>query len=488
MKIYKDAKGNYWIDNQTVPAGAYRLYVEDANTKITITPYDSDYTDRLKSIYDVQVSSLQKEDGTLYSDYDEFYFAMSGLFKNVFDSSSTGELAFPMSLVDQGNRTGTNTVFGDTITGIRKPSLAFQFQYGISTDSFTSNVNNGGSIEVVESVPTVSTGGNAAGSASINSISNLRYIPGQESYCFFTASFTQGMANSYQRAGLFDDNDGFFIGYEGEVFSFTRRRAGINYTQAIDIEAFNKKVNNIILGYSFDSTKGNIYKISYGYLGFATISLEILLPNGRLIKMDSIPYPNTSIETHITQTFLPVRGEVANTGNTTDLILRSGSITAGIVDGSGEDVSGRVFTWATVTPKVITGNSTIVTFRNKPTFNGIVNKINARLLLVSGAVDANKIVRWRLYKNPVITNIGTATWTDVNTSNSTLEYSTDAVVNYASSPTLYLAWNSGKLADFFYDLINFVADLPPNGIASFAVLTEATTAEVDLSIRWRELF
>lgn len=489
MKIYRDTKGIYWIDDTTVPSGEYRLKVSGDKSKVTITPFDMDYMDRLPSYYDLVITNLVKEDDTNYSNFTEFYNELSGLFKKEFDGLSDSTASLSVNLKDDNQRTALNTVFGDSIIGTRVPAMSLQFQYGVDTNATNAVTNGTGSVSIVDAMLNISTGVGADGSAMIETLDTLRYIPGHETYCLFTATFTTGAVNSVQRAGLFDASNGFMVGYEDDEFCFTRLDDGVYYKSVIDLTEFNEKAQAFHPGYTFDPTKGNIYRITFGYLGFAPISLEVMLPNSSYLTMAKIEYPNSSNETHIKQTFLPLRGEVINSGNTTDMVLKAGSVSAGIVDGGGaSDVNGRSFSWANAATYTFSNNATIVSFRIKDTFNSIPNKVASKLLLVSGANASNKTLKWRILRNPTLTNPGTATWNDIDATNSVMEYSEDADVNIGVSSDLVLAWNTGTSADFFNDVSQYTIQMRPGEIASVVILSTATNAEADLSIRWRELF
>lgn len=432
--------------------------------------------------------NLTDSSGVLYSDKNEIIdFLKINLTPVINIQTSEGIIddnnPFPIHDIDENFRGSLNTLFGDKITGIRKTSIAAQFQYGVEDGTSDVELENGGTIVLENSLLKIRSGTNAAGRARIQSSETVRYVPGQELYCFFTVVFDTAENNSFQRVGLFDDDNGFFVGYEDTVFKFTRRRESVDYQQNINIDSFNLSNN-----YTFIPQRGNIYRISYGYLGFAPINLEVLKPNGKWLLLSKIEYPNSSTVTHTTQTFLPVRGEVVNTGNNTNLEIRSGSLAAGIVDGGGEDIAGRQFSWANPETITFSDSTTLVTFRNKTTFQGISNRVPARLLLISGANAANKTLKWRLLKNPTLEASPVPVWTDVNTNNSTLEYSTNAVANYSASTDLFLAWNTGVAADFFEFVEDLTLDLPPGGMASFVIYSKATNAEADLSIRWSELF
>jgi len=406
VKFYKS--GNVWLYNEgidssvdkTVPPGNYRRSAD--GTKISIRSKENNLS--LFSPKYIEVTEIQKSatPSDNYTDLVEFFTAtdpfFAGLSTSLIDENGNpinGANPLPSYDIDKAQRISGNTVFGDNIGGIRKSSIAAQFQYSIEGGTSDSELLNGGAISIFESLLIISSGIDIAGRARINSTENVRYVPGQELYMYWTSVFTTPKENSYQRSGLFDDNNGFFAGYEGTVFTFTRRRGGIDFPQTIDLLAFHERE-----GYSLDPTKGNVYKISYGYLGFAPITLEVMKPSGELVLLDRIEYPNSATVTHTTQTFLPVRGEVGNSGNNTDMVMSVGSLAAGIVNGGNEDIAGRQFAWSNIIPVALSGaNTELVTFRNKTIFAGINNKVPARLLFISGAVENNKNVRWKLFKD-----------------------------------------------------------------------------------------
>lgn len=383
--------------------------------------------------------------------------------------------------IDSTARNSLNTVFGEKIVGIRQADIAAQFHYGIPAGSATSTTANGGTVSFSESMLVLSTGTNTVGSASIANRKALRYIPGYEAYMVFTAVFTQGADNSYQRAGLFDDNNGFFIGYENETFYATRRRDGVDFNYSITLgDVFNEGEG------TFDPTKGNIYRISFGYLGFATINFEVLSPGGSWRKLYKIEYPNTAIITHITNTNLQPKGEVANDGNNTNIVLKSGSFAAGVVDGGGKDPSARKFTFNTVANTITAGTYHYITFRVKNTFNSLTNYIQSILTLLPIATDLSKNSVWEIRKNMTITN--SPTWTDVNTNDSTVEYSTDATFT-AGTGTVEMAWSMGKADRIFEDIEKQQVEMFPGDYLTFVIVTPVgTSGTFDFVIRWSELF
>lgn len=381
--------------------------------------------------------------------------------------------------VDYNDRESMNTVFGEKQVGVRRADIVAQFQYGFPAGSADADVANGGTVSTVESMLTVTTGTNIAGAASIANKKALRYLPGHEAFMFFTVVFTAGEADSFQRAGLFDNKNGFFLGFEGEDFCVTRRRGGVDTKVIIDIAS-------VFPDGTFDPTNGNVYKISFGYLGFACINFEAMMPDGSWVLIHKIEYPNTATETHILNTNLQPRAEVANTGNSTDIVVKSGSFSAGVVNGGGHDPAARRFTIDILEQAVTAGDYMLLTIRSKDAFNSLTNYIEAVLSLLSLSTDLSKSSLWEFRSNMTITN--TPTWTDVETNDSVLEFSTDAVVT-ADTGALDLAITMGRLDKFFEEIQNQDINIFPGDTLTILVKTPAgANGTVTLALRETELF
>lgn len=402
--------------------------------------------------------------------------------------TATGDLVstdkpLPVSDYDNSHRGASNSIFGDRYVGTRTPTIAAQFQYGLRSDDAVVDIVGSGNTTIEDAMLKLNTGTDADGHVGIQGADYLRYIPGHEAYAFFTCVFAAPVAGLIQRIGLFDfdggNGNGFFVGYNGLTFGITRRRAGIDTFAAVDVADIFPEDSGV-----FDPTKGNVYKISYGYLGFATIHFENLLPHGGLVETASIDYPNTSTETHIANTNIPLRAEMTNDGSVVDSQMLIGSVTAGIVDGGGEDPIARWFTFKSQVTSVVGGTTTLFHFRNKVTFFGITNKISTQLALITASTDGTKTVIWTIEKNPTETVAGT--WADINTTDSVMEISIDTVSTPATGEEM-LTWNMGKVDSFFEDVTEFVLKLRPNDTAAIRVLTTAPN-DVALSFRWKELF
>ena len=207
-------------------------------------------------------------------------------------------------------------------------------------------------------------------------------------------------------------------------------------------------------------------------------------PNGSWTRLGEIEYPNTSTATHVAQTYLPIRAELANTGNTSNLIIKSGSVAAGITNGGGQEPSNRYFSYRSGPISISAGSNRLVAFRNKTTYNSITNYVGAILQLVSVGNETSKIAGYYILKNPSTTG---GTWTDVS-SDSCLEYSTDITVNDFTGESFF-SWRMAKSDAFFENIEDLELNLKPGNMAVFCVnLPTGASGESGLSIRWGELF
>lgn len=386
----------------------------------------------------------------------------------------------PIYDIDTSGRTSLNSVFGDKITGTRIPTIAAQFQYGLRSDDATIDIVTTGTVAIEDAMLKLRTGTGSDGHIGIQGRDFLRYIPGHEAYAFFTCVFATPTVDSIQRIGLFDydsgNGNGFYIGFEGLIFGITRRRAGVDFFSPVDIA--NVFPKDIAL---FDPTKGNVFRISYGYLGFAPITFAIMSPDNHIIDFARIEYPNTSNETHIANANIPLRAEMTNTGNTTNLEMRIGSVSAGIVDGGGSDPIARNFSFKSGIQTILL--TQLFAFRNKSTYFGLTNKISTQLSLLSASTEGNKPVSFAIYKNATTTTPGT--WTDIS-ADSVMEYSVDQIDTIGTGE-LMISWNMAKSASFFEKVEDQILKLRPNEYASIYAIS-ASTNDVELSMRWKELF
>lgn len=388
-------------------------------------------------------------------------------------------------LKDGANRQGMNTIFGDTITATRQTQINVQFQYNIATYDVTTAIVDTGTVTHSDHKAIVSTGTGVSGSATVQSINSLRYIPGHEGYALFTTVFSTPTVGVNQAIGLFDDSNGLYIGFIGENFCITRRRDGLdNITYQSDFN-LDKLNGSGAEGLNIDFTKGNVWRITYGWLGYAVIIFEVMESDGTWTAFHKIEYPNTSTETNIGNPVLPMRMKISKTGGviTANATIQTGSWNAGIVNGS-IDVGNRYQSFAATATITATNSLTnVFTLKNVSAFQTFTNKVRSKMLFLSAACDGTKLTSVRLIKNATLGV--TASYTYIDSGNSTIQYDTTATT--VSSGITLLTLQLGKTDSKTIDLEGIFIAMYPSETLTFAAISPLAT-DVSISTRWAEEF
>lgn len=257
-------------------------------------------------------------------------------------------------------------VLGVAVTGQRNNEIEISFFDTFNTDLITNTTTSGGSAAITNGHARYQTGSNATGGAKGVSVYSCKYRPAHEQYAFFTAAFTAGVANSYQRIGLYDSNNGFFIGYEGTSFGVTLRTGTADTTTAraswngdpLDGSSGSKFTRGgtpeaINLAYS------NLYRIRFAWLGSASVFFEVFSPDGGWITFHTIRVPNSQLNPSIENPELPITIDIRKTSGASDLSLYTACVAAGTTS----DVfpiteTLNDYSLAKLTRSVITGETT----------------------------------------------------------------------------------------------------------------------------------
>ena len=262
--------------------------------------------------------------------------------------------AAPLSIDCSGNqrvRLRSESVLGDVVANPRLNQVEVNFGVAGTLANpaiVTQFTSNGGSLTQATGMGIMSTGTNAAGTAQLVSVQSNVYRPGHEWYAYFSAVFTLGVANSFQRIGAVNtpsgsvigsSGDGFYVGYEGTVFNFTQVQNGVNThvpqsswngdpLNGTSASAFTANGVPVV----FNPTLGNVYRIHGAWFGFGSIALELFSPDGVWIIAHTFTFPNLSaIPYAYTNNFQGEMG-VGNTGNTSNVVLSNPCICIGTTD------------------------------------------------------------------------------------------------------------------------------------------------------------
>lgn len=258
-------------------------------------------------------------------------------------------------------------LFGSAVTGSRYNQI--EVDYNVDPDTITDitvTKTNGGDAATANGQAVFSTGTNGTGG--IKAVTNLtvKYRPHTETYAAFSAIFTAGVANSYQRIGIYDTNNGFFIGYEGTSFGVTIRQSTTDTT--IPRASFNvdtltgaedSKYTRNEIPETLDPTKDNLYRIRYGWLGAAAIYFEVLSPDQTWVVFHIHRTINTSTVPSVANPNLPITLDAAKTSGATNIIMNT-ACWAGGTTSNFQKITDTLTdnTLATLSRSVITGQTT----------------------------------------------------------------------------------------------------------------------------------
>ena len=302
----------------------------------------------------------------------------------------------------------------------------------------------------------------------------------------FTGIFTSGVANSTQRVGIGDDDDGFFFGYNGVDFGILRIQDGTETwtTQAnwnidtLDGNDGATNPSNMLMNHE----NMNVFQISYQWLGAGEIEFFVEDPaDGQYAPVHRIRYANNNLVPSIYNATLPVSAKVINSGNNTNLTFKTASM-AGFVEGKSK-VLGPFETYTATS-----SHSTETAFfhlRSKSTYLSKANRITAYLQQLSAGNDANVLSTFKVYKNATLS--GTPTWNDVNGDDSIMEV--DEVQTYTSGGTLLFSGVVGKDAGSVFSLkLDDRGIIVRPGDVITVTSVSANTGAQAASLTWQEDF
>ena len=235
------------------------------------------------------------------------------------------------------NITANSDILGVGVTGRRNNEVEISFYSSFDSNVITNTTSNGGSATITAGHARYQTGANTNGGATGLSVLKCNYRPAHEEYAMFSAAFTTGIANSYQRLGLYDATDGTFIGYEGTSFGLTLRNGGVD--TRINRASWNGDPLDGSAGSLF--TRGgipeainleysNLYRLRFAWLGSGSFIYEVFSPDAKWIVYHTIRIPNSQLDPSIENPSLPMQLEVnKNTGGATNLSIYTGCWAAG---------------------------------------------------------------------------------------------------------------------------------------------------------------
>lgn len=388
------------------------------------------------------------------------------------------------------------SAFGDLRTIELSPIFQGTFEYTVDNTDLNTNIEvNGGTVTQASAMAVVGTSITTSSTALFQTKQHARYRSGFGGLLRFTALFTSPVAGTEQYIGLADETgssaafkNGFMVGYDGTTFGFHRFQNDAKTTVAQS--SWDDPMDGTGLsGMTLDQTKLNVFQIQFQYLGAGAITLWIEDDStGDFVKVHTIKYANlnTSPSVHNPNFF---HSMWTNNGSTTsDIVLKSSSY-GYFIEGKTAfiELHQPQFSTGTKEKTTVTTEVAIVTIRNKATY---VSKTNFIDVLIQGlfasieASSANNLGTIRFIRNATLG--GTPSYSDINTSNSVVEFDT-AGTTITGGTELFPAPLAGKNDKILVDALLLKVILNPNDTLTISG-SSANSATIDGGIFWRELF
>ena len=377
------------------------------------------------------------------------------------------------------------SAFGDLRVTELTPKIHLTFPYNINTDivnPVVAGTATQGSVTQSDSMAVLNTSTATDGAAEFSSRRVLTYRSGLGGMVRFTALFTTGVASSEQRIGIGDDEDGFFFGYNGTAFGILRIQDSTStwYPQTTwNVDTMDGNGPSAMI---LDQTNINVFQIQYQWLGAGQIEFSIEdEETGLLIPVHRIKYANNFTIPSIYNANLPLSAKVINSGNTSDLTLKTASMAA-FVEGKSEAL-GPINSHSET--KSVNTEESLFHIRNKTTFNGKTNRVRMILKQISVGNDANQLCTVKIYSGATL-GAETAVFTDINGANSVAEV--DTVKSYVSGGRILWQGVIGKDTGESFDLSDLDIQIIPGELITITAEQGGAAADESIVLTWQEDF
>jgi len=370
--------------------------------------------------------------------------------------------------------------FGEVIISTLTPRVVLRFNYNVNTDLTSTTLTGSGTAAVVDRMLTLSTTAATSSTAKLASRRIVDYQPGVGAVVRFTAIFTAGAAGSFQHIGIGDAADGFFFADVDGVKVVIRRNAGAD-TNVSQANWNRDKADGTGTLPVIDFTKGNVFQIRYQWLGFGMISYYIENPaTGMFVLVHAIEYANSAIVPSVQNPSFPLHVHVGNTTNNTNIVLKTPSM-GGYLEG-GHDETGIIRAQPNRKLGVTTALTNIITIRNKATYASVTNRSHLTLLEISAEADGTKGVD--VYVILGATLGGTPSYTDIDTTNSPVDY--DVAGTTVTGGRTIKVFALSKVESRDLDISSLDIEVFAGETITIAAKTAGATSDIFGAITWRE--
>lgn len=375
--------------------------------------------------------------------------------------------------------------YGQITTASRHDYILCRFEYNNSTYDVTTTTSGTGAASNSNSQAVASTGA-GVGTCVFSTAKLIAYRPAHEVYGYMSAVFSAGVADTTQRVGIFDTNDGFYFGFSGANFGIGIRNSAVD--TFVNSSAWNKdKCDGTgTSGFVLDPTKYNQYKITYGWLGIAPITFWVYGGEslGWIICHVHDKTNSQTVPT-IQSPCLRMQWEVRRTSGSGAVTLAIGCVAGGALSGAHSHAGHRVFS-ATSGPKTLTASTEtmLLAIRSETTFQSLTNKICSDVMLIAGSTDGTKNVRINVYENASIT---AGAWSSIDSTNSVMSKNTTMTGFTGGTTSLVIPMLKTDTLLFDTGVGHIHLDICPG--ENLLITGYSTSAnDVEFSLTWEEYF
>lgn len=277
------------------------------------------------------------------------------------------------------------------------------------------------------------------GEAFMQTYEYIPYQPSKSQLVFLTFNFIDGVTDVVKFAGLSDGINGF----EFQVTSPTNKQFVIysasstgNQTAVQSSWNLDKLDGSGPSGLTLDISKVQILVIDFQalYVGRVRMGFDI---GGTIVYAHEFLHSNIIAYPYIQTANLPVRCGMTCTGTVSTTMK---FICCSVVSEGGQDTAnstGYTFQASNNVTAISATRTYLMSLRPKTTFNGLTNRIKSNGWVVDILVTGNNPVYWELCIGQAIT---TPTYTDVNTTYSSMEYDTAGTLSGSPAIVIDAGW------------------------------------------------
>ena len=395
----------------------------------------------------------------------------------------------PVAAVEVANFPMTS--FDEVMVSQRTPEIRVAFPTGFDSHYATLTFTGNGSTTTLNNTFTLQTAASANSSAQMCSVKALRYPPGTGVHAYQTAVFPTGAAGSTHTIGIVSSDfaDGYGYQLQGTTFGLFRSSGSVLTFTPQSAWNYDKLDGKGPSGHVLDTSKLNIYAVSYGWLGSASIRYFVGAARTRvgqrqLVLVHEDMYSGTQVMPHSVDPSLKLCAKTQNTTNTTQMRLRTPSHGA-FLDGA-KGNGGVHHATSTIQTSVGTTLYPVLTLRSTQTFRGSTNRVSVRMAHLSVANEAtNRALEIRVIKNATSLT-GASFVPHVDAFHSTVDVDTTATAMSGGElvMNLYVGQASRESLRLYDDEIL----LEPGDTLTFAAVYDTGSADVKIGVSFKEEF